>query len=68
VKKYQIILNNGLISQEIEAENGDKLLKKIDSGNYGIMPIGGFDSIIITRKNIKEIKELKDELSNEVAT
>ena len=33
VKKYQIILNNGLISQEIEAENGDKLLKKIDSGN-----------------------------------
>lgn len=58
MKKYVIVIDNGLKSQEFDSENKEELLKKIDTGNYHILHIRGNDPVKITRENIVEIIEL----------
>ena len=56
MKTYLIKLKSGL-SCELEAENEKSFFEKIDSGNYGILPVRGNESEKIKSENIDEIVE-----------
>ena len=54
MKTYIVKLKSGLAC-EFEAKDEKSLFEKIDSGNYGILPIRGRESIRVNRENIEEI-------------
>lgn len=58
MKKYIIVIEEGLKSQPFEVENMDELNKKIQSGQYSILHVRGKHPIKITPNNIKTIIEL----------
>ena len=59
MKRYVVVIDEGLKSQPFEVENKEELFKKIESGHYSILHVGGNHPIKISRANIKEIIELE---------
>ena len=63
MKIYIVKLKSGLIC-EVEATDEKHLFQKIDSGNYGILPIRGSESEKIARENISKIVEKNKGIRN----
>lgn len=62
MKKYKIIIDEGIGT--VRAENEEDLHRKLNTGQYGILPIRSRNFIRFTPANIKKIIEIEEELSN----